>query len=195
MKTVGIFGGSFDPIHIGHLITTRFVYEQRNLEKIIFMPCNISPLKPSILLVKPEHRLKMLKLALEPFSFFEVSDYEILKSETSYTIDTLLELKKTYESIELIIGYDNLLIFDKWHQPDKILDLAKLIVMKRKTDIDSKVINKYMNLAYVIDTPSIEISATDIRNRLQNGRSIDYLVPRKVKEYIQENNLYTKKCL
>jgi len=190
MKTIGIFGGSFDPIHIGHLVTTRFVYEQRNLEKIIFIPCNSSPLKPSTELVNPGHRLKMLKLALEPFPFFEVSDYEILKGEISYTIDTLLELKKTYERIELIIGYDNLLIFDKWHEPDKILDIAKLIVMKRKTDIDSEVLHKYMNLAYIIDTPSIEISATDVRNRVQNGRSIDYLVPKKVKEYIQENKLY-----
>jgi len=193
MKTIGIFGGSFDPIHIGHLVTTRFVYEQRNLEKIIFIPCNISPLKSTITLNNPVHRLKMLELALEPFPFFEVSDYEILKGDTSYTIDTLLELKKTYESIELIIGYDNLLIFDKWHEPDKILNIAKLIVMKRKTDVDSDVINKFMNLAYIIDTPSIEISATDIRNRIQNGRSIDYLVPRKVNEYIQENKLYTKK--
>jgi nicotinate-nucleotide adenylyltransferase len=192
MKTIGLFGGSFDPIHIGHLVTTRFVYEQRNLDKIIFMPCNISPLKPSNSLLNPEHRIKMLQLALDPFPFFEVSDYEILKGNTSYTIDTLLELKKTYENIELIIGYDNLLIFDKWHEPDKILDIAKLIVMKRKTDIDSESINKYMDLAYVIDTPSIEISATDIRNRIQKGRSIDYLVPRKVNEYIQENKLYIK---
>lgn len=192
MKTIGLFGGTFDPIHIGHLVTTRFVYEQRNLEKIIFMPCNKSPLKPSITSLNPVHRLKMLELALEPFPYFEVSDYEITKGEISYTIDTLSELKKTYESIELIIGYDNLLIFDKWHEPDKILDIAKLIVMKRKTDIDSEIINKYMNLAYVIDTPSIEISATDIRNRIQTGRSIDYLVPKKVNEYIQENKLYIK---
>ena len=154
------------------------------------MPCYTSPLKISPSIIGPEHRLKMLRLALEPFPFFEASDYEILKGETSYTINTLLELKKTYDSIELIIGYDNLLIFDKWQEPDKILDIAKLIVMKRKSDIDSDEINRYMNLAYIIDTPSIEISATDIRNRVHNGRSIDYLVPRKVKEYIQENKLY-----
>jgi len=88
----------------------------------------------------------------------------------------------------LIIGYDNLLIFDKWYEPDKILDIAKLIVMKRKTDIDTEVINKYMNLAYIIDTPSIEISATNIRNRIQNGKSIDYLVPRKVKNIFKKIN-------
>ena len=115
MKTIGVYGGSFDPIHIGHLVTTRFVYEQRDLGKIIFMPCNISPLKTSNALSSPEHRLKMLELALEPFPFFEVSDYEILKGDVSYTLDTLLELKKTYDSIELIIGYDNLVIFYKWH--------------------------------------------------------------------------------
>jgi nicotinate-nucleotide adenylyltransferase len=194
MKTIGVYGGSFDPIHIGHLVTTRFVYEQRNLGKIIFMPCNISPLKTSNALINPEHRLKMLELALEPFPFFEVSDYEILKGDVSYTLDTLLELKKTYDSIELIIGYDNLVIFDKWHEPEKILDIAKLIVMKRKTDDDAEVNNKFMNSAFIINTPSIEISATDIRNRILNGRSIDYLVPRKVNEYIQENRLYTKTC-
>jgi nicotinate-nucleotide adenylyltransferase len=194
MKTIGVYGGSFDPIHIGHLVTTRFVYEQRDLGKIIFMPCNISPLKTSNALSSPEHRLKMLELALEPFPFFEVSDYEILKGDVSYTLDTLLELKKTYDSIELIIGYDNLVIFDKWHEPEKILDIAKLIVMKRKTDDDAEVNNKFMDSAFIINTPSIEISATDIRNRILNGRSIDYLVPRKVNEYIQENRLYTKTC-
>jgi nicotinate-nucleotide adenylyltransferase len=194
MKTIGVYGGSFDPIHIGHLVTTRFVYEQRDLGKIIFMPCNISPLKTSNALISPGHRLKMLELALEPFPFFEVSDYEILKGNVSYTLDTLLELKKTYDSIELIIGYDNLVIFDKWHEPEKILDIAKLIVMKRKTDDDAEVNNKFMDSAFIINTPSIEISATDIRNRILNGRSIDYLVPRKVNEYIQENRLYTKTC-
>jgi nicotinate-nucleotide adenylyltransferase len=194
MKTIGVYGGSFDPIHIGHLVTTRFVYEQRDLGKIIFMPCNISPLKTSNALSSPEHRLKMLELALEPFPFFEVSDYEILKGDVSYTIDTLLELKKTYDNIELIIGYDNLVVFDKWHEPEKILDIAKLIVMKRKTDDDAEVNNKFMNSAFIINTPSIEISATDIRNRILNRRSIDYLVPRKVNEYIQENRLYTKTC-
>lgn len=194
MKTIGIFGGSFDPIHIGHLVTTRFVYEQRNLEKIIFIPCFVSPLKTSAAHVNPGHRLKMLEIALEPFPFFEVSDYEILKGDTSYTIDTLLEMKKTYENIELIIGYDNLVVFDKWHEPDKILDLAKLIVMRRKTDMDHEPNNKYVDSAYIIDTPSIEISATDIRSRIQNGKSIDYLVPRKVKEYIHDNKLYTVKC-
>lgn len=194
MKTIGVYGGSFDPIHIGHLVTTRFVYEQRDLGKIIFMPCNISPLKTSNALSSPEHRLKMLELALEPFPFFEVSDYEILKGDVSYTLDTLLELKKTYDSIELIIGYDNLVIFDKWHEPEKILDIAKLIVMKRKTDDDAEVNNKFMDSAFIINTPSIEISATDIRNRILNGRSIDYLVPRKVNEYIQKNRLYTRTC-
>jgi nicotinate-nucleotide adenylyltransferase len=190
MKSIGILGGSFDPVHIGHLVTTRHVFEKRNLEKIIIIPNYISPLKKERHLIDPEHRLKMLELAIRPFPFFELSDIEIRHQEISYTYETLAHLKKYYNNLELIIGYDNLLVFDRWHLPEKILDLATLIVMKRSTDSGGEIRNKFFNSAVIIDTPTIEISATDIRARVKQGLPIDYLVPEEVKNYILINHLY-----
>jgi nicotinate-nucleotide adenylyltransferase len=190
MKPVGVFGGSFDPIHFGHLITTTFVYEFRNLEKVIFIPNNISPLKIDMTLTESEHRVNMLKLAIEQYPFFEYSDLEIQRREISYTYTTLLELKKIHANLELIIGFDNLVVFDKWNNPDKIIQLAKLIVMKRKTDMIPSKQNKFFDVATVIDTPTVEISSSEIRNKVKEGRSIEYLVPEKVKDYIYQNKLY-----
>lgn len=189
-KKVGILGGTFDPIHIGHLINTQFVLEKRGLDKIIFIPCNISPLKQDITNSSPDHRLAMLKLAIGHHPKYEYSNYELSKGEISYTYDTLCEMKKYYSNLELIIGYDNLVVFDKWHKPDEIFELADVIVMKRVGD-EKKIINhKYFNKAIILDTPTIEISSTDIRNRVKNNLSIDYLVPQQVKEYILDNGLY-----
>lgn len=189
-EKIGIFGGTFDPIHIGHLITTQFVLEQRKLDKIIFIPCYISPHKTNYNSSNPVHRLNMLKLAIEGIPYFESSDFEIRKGNISYTYDTILELKKTYHYIELIIGYDNLIVFDKWYKPDEILDLAKLVVMKRVIDKDAEVKNKYFEKAIILNTPSIEISSSEIRERVKNNLSIDFMVPEKVKNYIIKNNLY-----
>ena len=190
MKPVGIFGGSFDPIHLGHLITSYDVLEKRNLEKIIFVPCHISPHKTDQKPTEDFHRLNMVNLALEQYAFFESCDYEILKGDISYTYNTLLELKKTYDKLELIIGFDNLLVFDKWHRPDDILNLAEVIVMKREVDNIPKTHNKYFNLVTLLETTLIDISSTDIRERVKNNLSLDYLVPTKVKEYISTHGLY-----
>ncbi len=190
MKAIGIFGGSFDPIHLGHLVTTRFVYEKRDLEKVIFIPNNISPLKTDLTPASSLHRMNMLKLAVESFPYFEVSDYEINRSGVSYTYYTLLELKKSYPKLELIIGYDNLLVFDKWYLPEKIFELVTVVVMKRSTDIETVTKNEFFDSAIFIDTPTIEISATEIRKRVKKELSIEYLVPKNVKEYISKNGLY-----
>ncbi len=192
INKIGIFGGTFDPIHIGHLITTQFVYEQRKLDKIIFIPCFISPHKTQINSSHPVHRLNMLRLAIENIPYFEMNDFEIRKGNISYTYDTILELKKTYSYIELIIGYDNLIVFDKWYKPDEILSLVKLIVMKRSIDKEVEIKHKYFEKAIILNTPTIEISSTDIRDRVKNNIAIDFLVPQKVKEYIIKNKLYLK---
>ena len=186
----GILGGTFDPIHIGHLITAQSVLEKRNLDKIIFIPAYISPHKQDMDNSESVHRLNMLELAVEQNEKFSVMDYEIRKKGVSYTIDTIKELKKTYEDLELIIGYDNLVVFDKWYQPDEILKLCKLIVMRRLTDTKHLGKNKYFEDAQILDTPTLEISSTDIRDRVKHNQSIDYLVPEKVKEYIYNNGLY-----
>ena len=190
MSKVGIYGGTFDPIHLGHLITAQSVKEIRNLDKIIFVPAFLSPHKLDIKASSSEHRIKMLKLAIEDIAFFDISDFEIKRKNISYTIDTLKELKKHYDELELIVGYDNIFKFYTWKDPDKILKLAKLIVLTRKSSYPPPNEDKYYNQAIFIQTRGIEISATDIRERVKRGLPINYLVTKKVKDYIFKHNLY-----
>lgn len=191
MSRIGVYGGTFDPIHNGHLITAQAVKEIRGLDKIIFIPAFVSPHKVNIISSSNEHRFNMLKLAIKDIDYLECSDVEIKKHQISYTINTINELKNAYKNIELIIGYDNILKFDTWKNPEEIIKLVKLVVLKRKSNIEGKN-NPYFDKAEFVDTPLIEISATAIRERVKNGKPIDFLVPDKVKQYIYKNNLYTK---
>lgn len=190
MSKVGIFGGTFDPIHHGHLITAQSVREMRDLDRIIFIPSFISPHKADVNSVSPEHRINMLKLAVEGIDFFEVSDYEIKKEGISYTIDTLKEFKKKYDELEFIIGYDNIFKFHAWKNPDEIMRITKILVLKRKSSLPPPHEGKYVKSALFVETRGIEISATDIREKVKQGMPIHYLVPEKVKEYIYSFNLY-----
>jgi nicotinate-nucleotide adenylyltransferase len=189
MSKVGIYGGTFDPVHYGHLITAQFVLEQRKLEQIIFMPNSVSPHKIGMKSASTNDRLEMLKLALEPIDSFTYSEYEIEKGEVSYTVDTLRELKKKYKNLELIIGLDNLLVFDKWNEPDEIAELAHLVVLKRESEL-SNAPNRFFKIAELVNTPVIEISSTEIRQRVQQNLPIDFFVPESVRDYIRDNNLY-----
>jgi len=186
---IGLFGGTFDPIHNGHLITIQNVLEKRKLDKVIFIPCNISPHKTIRNVSSPNHRLNMLKLAISNFPKFEFSDYEINKGGISYSIDTINHFKMTYPKIELIIGYDNFNVFDKWHKPDDIINECTVLVMKRKENAELKK-NKYLKSVIILDTPTIDISSTEIRKRIKNGKYIDFFVPQKVRQYIIKNHLY-----
>ncbi|VAX16137.1 Nicotinate-nucleotide adenylyltransferase [hydrothermal vent metagenome] len=189
MKPIGLFGGTFDPIHIGHLITAQSVFELRRLQKIIFMPAYVSPLKIDYLSASSEDRTKMVELAIKDYPYFELSRYEIEKHKISYTIDTLKNLKKRYDKIELIIGYDNYLVFHKWRKVEEILELVKVIVLNRRVD---KIEREGQDERFVfVDNPIIQITSTEIRNRVRQNMPIDFFVHPKVKEYIEKKNLYS----
>jgi len=190
MSKVGIFGGTFDPIHLGHLITAQSVKELRNLEKIIFIPAFISPHKSDAKTSSPEDRLNMIKLAVDDIPFFDFSDIEVKKGGISFSIDTLKELKKQYSELELIIGYDNIFSFHTWKEPDEIFKLAKVVVLKRKSSHPPQFEDKYYHQAAFVQTRGIEISATDIRERVKKRMPINFLVPPAVMEYIYEHKLY-----
>lgn len=190
MSRVGIFGGTFDPIHHGHLITAQSVKEIRQLDKIIFMPAYISPHKQHAKASSAQHRLNMLKIALDEIPFFECSDYEIKQQTISYTIDTLREFKNYFDEIDLIIGYDNIFQLHTWKEPDEILKLSNIIVLRRKSSYPIDYLDKYVEAAIFVQTRAIEISATDIRNRVHSNLPIHYLVPKNVEDYIYQNNLY-----
>lgn len=183
-------GGTFDPIHFGHLITASRLLEIRDLEKIIFVPCHISPHKTERQSAPPVMRLEMTALAIKNDPRFELCDFEVKNRGISYTVDTLKYLKRKYDRLELIIGYDNIEKFHTWKNPDELLELARLVIMKRSTDKEIAIKDKYFRAAEFIETPVIEIAATDIRERVRRGLPIDYLVPAEVRDYIFQNNLY-----
>lgn len=190
MSAVGIFGGTFDPPHLGHLIIAQAVREIRNLDKIIFVPSYISPHKKNISTSDKSHRLNMIKLGINDYPYFDFSEIELKKKSVSYTIDTLRELKKIHDKLELIIGLDNIVNFKTWKDPDEIIKIAKLIVIKRKTNKETDSKDKYFKSAIFVDTPIIEITGTEIRRRVREGLPINFLVPDKVMEYIYNFNLY-----
>ncbi len=190
MNRIGIFGGTFDPVHLGHLITAQAVRELRNLDRILFIPSFIAPHKQEIQASAPEHRINMLKLSIEGISYFDWTDYEIKKKGVSYTIDTLIEMKKRYKEIELIVGEDNISSFEEWKSPEEIFKLATVIVLKRKLEEILKFDNKYISKAIFLETPQIDISSTEIRERVKKGFPINFLVPQKVLKYIYDINLY-----
>jgi len=153
------------------------------------MPSHISPHKIGINSAESKHRLAMIELAINSIENFESSNYEILNEEISYTHSTLCHLKKNYDNIELIIGYDNYLTFHKWKNYLEIFDLCKVIVMQRITDIKEAEHDLKENFVFV-KSPRIDISSSEIRERILNNKKIDYLVPDLVNQYIIKNKLY-----
>jgi nicotinate-nucleotide adenylyltransferase len=182
---IGIMGGTFDPIHHGHLILARDALETLDLRKIIFVPNHLSPHKLSRSAAPPEVRAAMVRLAIEGESGFEMDEVEILRGGASYTIDTALHLRILHPDADLFyfIGEDNLAELHTWRRIDELLLLVQLVVMARGADGPP---HPYITL----HQRRIDISATDIRRRVAKGESIRYLVPDKVRAVIENHQLY-----
>jgi len=191
---IGIFGGTFNPPHYGHLIVAEFIREEVGLDKIIFIPCSIPPHKQNdeylSQIASPEHRFEMVKLAIIENKFFEVSDIEIKRGGVSYTIDTINYLTSNFpgEEFYLLIGADQFAEFHTWRKPEEIVQKVKLIVFNRPGFSVPQ--TRFSKFATFITIPNIEISASAIRKRIKIGKSIKYLVPQAVEEYIFANKLY-----
>ena len=184
MKKVGIYGGSFDPIHHGHLILAREAREALNLEKVIFVPAAMSPFKGRAAVASGDMRLKMLHAAIEAEQEFAIDDCELRRSPPSWTIDTVLEIREreTDSEIYLLIGEDNIATLDRWRRFDELKKMVRFVVLDRT---GSQTQRNYQTVRRKID-----ISATDIRKRVAHGQSIRYLVPPAVAEIIQREKLY-----
>ncbi|MDR0917843.1 MAG: nicotinate (nicotinamide) nucleotide adenylyltransferase [Oscillospiraceae bacterium] len=180
---VGIFGGSFNPIHNGHIEVIEVAKEACNLDKVILVPANISPFKHEKDYVSAEHRLNMCKLAPAELDYVTVSDIEIKRKGFSYTIDTLEYLSKTYKDLYLIIGSDSFMSFDKWYKNEDILKLCKLIVISRKNFV---VNNVQKDNIIIVNADISDISSTSIRL----SEKYRCFLPLAVLEYVRANSLY-----
>jgi nicotinate-nucleotide adenylyltransferase len=192
VKRIGIFGGSFNPPHVAHLIGAEITREELELDTVIFMPASVPPHKQKMRLPDPKLRLKMVEAAIQDNPSFETSDIELRREGPSYTVDTLHELKRQHpdSQLVLIIGMDNLEIFHSWRSSEEILSLAELGVMVRPGYSKEKVKPELLRHVRFVEIPLLEISGTEIRKRIESGRSVRYMVTDPVLAIIDKEHLY-----
>lgn len=189
---IGIFGGSFDPIHSGHAIIAQHIIGSGAIDRLWLMVSPLNPLKEGRpRLVSDADRLRMVEMVSRPMQGVETTAFEFTLPRPSYTIDTLNALQAKFPDDEfyLIIGADNWEVFDKWRNSDEILAKYHVLVYPRlghKVNIPAELGERVQ----LVDAPIIELSSTEIRNRLAHGKSVRYYVPDEVFNYIRHHNLY-----
>ena len=197
MCRVGIIGGTFDPIHLAHIYIAEEAKKKLNLDKVIFMPAGIQPLKTDKKVTEASLRLEMVQKAIEGKIGFEVSDYEIKKEGKSYTYKTLEHFYKEYKDLYFITGADCLLDIDKWKEIEKIFSLCKFVVFTRPGYNNNELVNKkrfveekYNGDIILLEVPGIHISSTEIREKVINNEKVDDILPAVVLDIIKEKGLY-----
>lgn len=183
---IGLYGGTFDPIHHGHLLLAREALEQLKLDKILFLPARISPFKLSSPPASPEFRARLLEAALqgEPSLEWDACELERNDEGPSYTIDTIRQMQKRYPQAQLyyLIGNDQLADFPKWKEYEELIERVQFVVLNRGQE---RVVTSFPVIERRVD-----ISAIEIRQRIAQGRSIHYLVPEGVRQIILDSNAY-----
>ena len=189
-KSVGLFFGSFNPIHIGHMVIANWFVEYTDLDKVWFVVSPQNPFKEKKSLLADHHRLALVRVAIEDDPRFWVTDIEFKMPQPSYTIDTLTYLQEKYpdHNFTLSAGSDQLPTFDKWKNPQQILELYKLYVYARPGYGGSKYDNHPR--VEIFQTPQMEISSTFIRKSIKAGRDMRYMLPVKVWQYMKEMHFY-----
>ena len=199
MKRYGMMGGTFNPIHLAHLYIAYEAKEELNLDKIIFMVAGNPPHKKESKVIDSKYRYNMVQKAIEGYEGFEISDYEIKKNGYSYTYETLQYLKKQEDNIEVffIAGADSLMAIEKWSNTDLVLNNCTFVAFNRgeynKSILEEqkyKLEKKYD--AKIVILTDIDISSSMIRERIANGKRVDFFLPEEVKKYISENKLYRR---
>ncbi len=199
MKNIAMFGGSFNPVHTGHIELLERMISEFELHKVIVIPTGVTPLKDNSFMASAKDRFQMCRLAFSHISAIEVSDMEILREGKSYTVDTLKILKEKYNNdrLHLIVGADAFLQLPLWYRVEEIFSLAKIITISRD-DLDFHDLKKagesyrekYSAEYGIIKNPVTDISSTEIRNAICKGESVEGLVTDEVYNYIKENELY-----
>ena len=199
LTRVGILGGTFDPVHRGHIEIALRAGEDAGLDKVLFVPAGQPRLKSGTPAASPEQRLDMVKLAIEGLEGLEVSDLELRRSGPTLTVETLRGMRAILgNDVELvfILGLDVLARFDEWLEPECVVQLARLLAVSRPGYSDFDWQEFYDRNPYArgrvdcIDTTAIDVSASELRTRLAGGLSVSGLLPEAVQEYIREHGLY-----
>lgn len=202
LRKIGISGGTFDPIHYGHLIVAEIIREKFQLEKVIFIPTGLPPHKNSAGVTNAEHRYNMVKDAIQTNPYFEVSRIEIERRGITYAVDTLTELRGIYgpdTDLFYIIGADVVRDITTWKNFKEVFPMCNFIAVLRPehkiADFNNTIEylkSTYMAKIHTSDIPLIDISSTYVRERVKNNKSIKYLVPESVEAYANCNGLYKK---
>lgn len=195
---LGIAGGTFDPIHIGHLIIAEVARQECRLDKVLFIPTGVPPHKTGYTVTPAACRYEMVKMAIMDNPYFEISDIEVKREGFTYTVDTLRELKRMYPAnVEFffIIGSDTLPEVKGWREASQVVKYCHFVVYGRPgydvAEREIRFLRENMGASvYTVQGPLLDISSTDIRDRIEKGKSIRYLVPPVVEEYIYKNHLY-----
>lgn len=188
---IGIFSGSFNPIHIGHLILANYIAEFSDVDEVWFLVTPHNPLKENTSLLDENLRLEMTRLAVKSFPKLKISDVEFSLPRPSFTINTLDVLRELYpdNSFSLIIGADNWEFFDRWKDYKEILEQYKIYVYPR-LGYSVAMPGKYKKDVEILDSPIVEISSTFIRESMQKGKDMRAFLPEEVYRFIEENQLY-----
>lgn len=190
MNRIGLFGGSFDPVHLGHLLVAQAACEEYKLDRLFFIPAAQSPLKPERVPAPAELRLRMLRLALAGQTNYEVDDQEVRRGGASYTIDTVRAYRQRHPKATLfyIVGADHVPLLPKWRSADELANLVEFLVVPRPGDPPTTA-NPPFRICNLVGTP-FAVSSSQIRARVKAGQPIQHLVPTAVAELIRNSGLY-----
>ncbi|MDE7250790.1 MAG: nicotinate-nucleotide adenylyltransferase [Lachnospiraceae bacterium] len=198
-KKIGIMGGTFNPIHFGHLLLAEQAMEAYDLDEVLFIPSGNPYMKDTEPIVNGDIRAKMIELAIDGHPYFRLSSMELERKGPTYTFETLEELKKKNSECTyfFITGADSLLTMETWKNPERIFKNCVVIASVRGTGTEEKIrkiathlIYEYQADVHILPTRFIDLSSSEIRYRIAEGKSVRYMLPEKVREYIYENDLY-----
>ena len=201
MKKVGILGGTFNPIHLAHLMIAETALESEKLDEVLFIPTGCSYMKDQSEIASDKDRVRMTGLALEDNPNFALSTIEIEREGNTYTYETLLELKQKYPNQEyyLIVGADNLFTMEQWKCPEQIFENCKILAAvrgaKKVPDMEKQIAylaEKFGAQISLLPIKHIDISSSMIREKVAIGESVRYILPEKVRQYVLKNGLYIK---